>query len=425
MKVLIAHPTGNQNVRAAATGLIEGGIATSFQTTIASFPGDLFNKLSSIPMFSVIRRRGYDSCLRNITETSPWTELGRLISMRVGISSLTRHEHGPFSIDAVYRNLDKHVACSLQRKVDHGLKAVYAYEDGALFSFREAKRLGVKCFYDLPIGYWRAAEKFLAIEKERWPDWASTLTGNYNSLAKLDKKDEELFLADEVFVASRFTADTLSEFKASTPSVKIIQYGFPDVTKRRDYSTHFDRPLKVLFVGGLSQRKGIAYLFEVARALGRHVELTIVGSKTTNACAALDRELSRHRWFPSLPHEQVLEIMRAQDVLVFPSLFEGFGLVITEAMSQGTPVITTERTAGPDLIRNDENGWLAKAGSSEALQATLEKILANRRLVRSVGKEALRTASVRPWSAYGRELAESVKDALKGTEMKNRDLILK
>ena len=52
--------------------------------------------------------------------------------------------------------------------------------------------------------------------------------------------------------------------------------------------------------------------------------------------------------------------MREHDVFVFPSLFEGFGLVITESMSQGTPVITTDRTAGPDLIKNDENGWLLK-----------------------------------------------------------------
>lgn len=425
MKVLIAHPTGNQNVRAAATGLMKAGIATSFHTTIASFPGGLLSKLSNISMFSSIRRRGYDSCLKYNTETSPWIELGRLISLSAGISALTRHERGIFSIDAVYRNLDKHVACSLQGKADHGLKAVYAYEDGALFSFREAKRLGIKCLYDLPIGYWRAAEKYLAIEKERWPAWASTLTASYNSLSKLDKKDEELFLADEVFVASRFTADTLTEFKASTPRIKIIPYGFPEVTEHRDYSTGINGPLKVLFVGGLSQRKGIAYLFEVARALGRHVELTIVGSKTTNACAALDGELSRYRWFASLPHEQVLALMRAHDVLVFPSLFEGFGLVITEAMSQGTPVITTERTAGPDLISHEENGWLVNAGSSEALQHTLEKILSNRRLVRSVGKEALRTASIRPWSVYGSELAESVKNALKGPEVKNRDLILK
>jgi glycosyltransferase involved in cell wall biosynthesis len=41
--------------------------------------------------------------------------------------------------------------------------------------------------------------------------------------------------------------------------------------------------------------------------------------------------------------------MRVNDVLVFPSLFDGFGMVITEAMSQGTPVIVSERSAGPGL----------------------------------------------------------------------------
>ena len=50
--------------------------------------------------------------------------------------------------------------------------------------------------------------------------------------------------------------------------------------------------------------------------------------------------------------------MKEHDVLIFPSLFEGFGLVITEAMAQGTPVITTDRTAGPDVISDNENGCL-------------------------------------------------------------------
>lgn len=47
-----------------------------------------------------------------------------------------------------------------------------------------------------------------------------------------------------------------------------------------------------------------------------------------------------------MPHDQILNLMRTQDVFVFPSLFEGYGLVVAEAMSQGTPVITTSRTCG-------------------------------------------------------------------------------
>jgi glycosyltransferase involved in cell wall biosynthesis len=166
--------------------------------------------------------------------------------------------------------------------------------------------------------------------------------------------------------------------------------------------------LKLLFVGGLSQRKGIADLFAVAAALGPKVELTVVGNKTTNNCSALDAALARHRWIPSLPHADILRLMQAHDVLVFPSLFEGFGLVITEAMSQGTPVITTDRTAGPDLIEHGYNGWLIEAGSTPALQSAIEELLLRPELIAQVAQAALETARRRPWSVYGKELAAAL-----------------
>jgi len=108
--------------------------------------------------------------------------------------------------------------------------------------------------------------------------------------------------------------------------------------------------------------------------------------------------------------------MKASDVLVLPSLFEGFGLVITEAMSQGTPVITTERTAGPDLIEHGKNGWLVKAGSTESLMEAIHSVLTDRRLVSLVGREALETAKRRPWEMYSQELAAAV-DAGSGHEL--------
>ena len=68
------------------------------------------------------------------------------------------------------------------------LKAVYNYEDGSLLSFTQAKNMGLKCFYDLPIGYWRAALKLLKNERERMPDWADTLTNFEDSEEKADSK---------------------------------------------------------------------------------------------------------------------------------------------------------------------------------------------------------------------------------------------
>lgn len=409
MKVIISHPTGNQAFRAAALGLQNAGMLAGLKTTVATFPNNIFDKLSSFGPFAEFGRRQYDPTLAVYTKAWPWHELARFAATKAGFKNLIKHETGIFSVDAVYRDLDKKVAKSLKQMAANGTNAVYAYEDGALFSFREAKKLRLQCLYDLPIGYWRASKRLLEIESERWPEWAATLTGLDDSEEKLARKDEELLLADKIFVASQFTANTLKDYPGNLASIEVIPYAFPPVAGSRNYTlSSASKPLKLLFVGGLSQRKGIADLFAVVEKLKNHVELTIVGKKSTDQCPALDAALAKHKWIPSLPHSKVLEMMQTHDVLVFPSLFEGFGLVITEAMSQGTPVITTDRTAGPDLIAHGENGWLVEAGSTNALQAAIEELLQRPESVAEVGREALQTATKRTWDMYGQELAKAI-----------------
>ena len=169
-----------------------------------------------------------------------------------------------------------------------------------------------------------------------------------------------------------------------------------------------DRKLKVLFIGGLSQRKGLSYLFEAVEGMQNKVSLTVVGHKIVSNCSVLNQALEQHTWIPSLDHEQVLDCMREHDVLIFPSLFEGFGLVITEAMSQGVPVITTNRTAGPDLINEGEDGWIVPAGSSSAIKEILLNILETPEIVAQYGIAAQNKAKNRPWSVYGQEMADEL-----------------
>ncbi|MEO6520470.1 MAG: glycosyltransferase family 4 protein [Mucilaginibacter sp.] len=407
MKVLLSHPTGNAFARAAALGLYKADMLAGFRTTVATFPGNIFDRISVLPPFSEFKRRQYDPLLQPLTKSWPLLELGRFAASKAGLKSLTQHETGSLSVDAVYHDIDKRVAKSLKNTLKKG-DAVYAYEDGALFSFREAKRLGIKSLYDLPIGYWRTARKLLDVERDRWPEWVPTLTGFGDSEEKLALKDEEILLADHIFVASTFTANTLKDYPGKLAPVKVIPYAFPPVYSSREYVSFNNRSLKVLFVGGLSQRKGIADLFAAVESIGNKVELTVVGRKASDSCPALDKELSKCRWIPSLPHQEVLKLMREHDVLVFPSLFEGFGLVITEAMSQGTPVITTDRTAGPDLIKHGENGWLIEAGSTQALKQAIEELLYSPEIIESAGRAAMATARLRTWEIYGQELAEAI-----------------
>ena len=410
-RLLLSHPTGNANVRAALTGLLDAGILGEFDTTIAAYPGNLWGLLGGTPFGREFQRRNYDERLKSLTVQRPLRELGRMIATRLKLQQFIRHEDGAFCIDAIYRAQDR-LAANRLRQNPRSFTGVYTYEDGALETLSAAAELGVPGIYELPIGHWRSARNFLKGEFDRMPDWASTLTGFKDSAKKLDHKDAELAKATKIVVASTFTAQTLKDYAGKLAPTIVVPYGFPDVSLEEDSPQRGpvtkERPLRLLFVGGLSQRKGIADLFAAVNVLKSSVSLTVIGNKVTADCPALDRELAKHRWIPSLPHERVLEEMRSHHVLVFPSLFEGFGLVITEAMSQGLPVITTERTAGPDLIKHGENGWLIKAGSTEDLVQQLEKLVEKPEAVRVAGIHARRTAAARPWAVYGRELARAV-----------------
>jgi len=409
MKVIISHPTSNQLNRPVVQGLYELNMLYEFHTAVASFPDDFLDKLSSFGPFSDIKRRRFPKHLRPFTHTKPFREMGRMTATKLGLNGLIKHETGIFSVDALYQEIDNKIAKRLPRAVKENLDALYNYEDGALESFKAAKPFGLQCMYDLPIGYWRTARKILQFEKQRWPDWTNTLTSLKDSEEKLNRKDEELSLADRIFVASSFTAKTLEDYPGQLAPIEVIPYGFPPPTPSRTYNKlSIKRKLKILYVGLLSQRKGIADTFAVAEKLKAFVELTVVGRKVTPHCSVLDEALTKHRWIPSLAHEDVLKLMHSHDILVFPSLFEGFGMVITEAMSQGTPVITTDRTTGPDIINHKENGWLIEAGSTEALQQCLEEVLSNPDCISDIGKAARESAELRPWTVYGREVAEAI-----------------
>ena len=146
------------------------------------------------------------------------------------------------------------------------------------------------------------------------------------------------------------------------------------------------------------------------------MELTVVGMGAIDRCPALQKALEGVNYIPSLPHNEVLRLMSRQDLLIFPSLFEGFGLVITEAMSQGTPVVTTDRTCGPDVITHGTDGWIVPAGTSEPIRELLESFIDVPEQLQEAGKAAMQTAARRAWACYGTELAASVQKALHGNK---------
>jgi glycosyltransferase involved in cell wall biosynthesis len=406
--IVLSHPTGNENVRQAALAFAEANLLREFWTTLNWNPESIFDKTVPDKLRRTFRRRAYPEVVRRRIRSLPLREAARLLLGGAKVPLFSRHETGWLSIDAISRALDRKVALEMGQTAK--FTTVYGYEDCAFETFTAAQRRGFSRIYDLPIGYWRTGQRIFAEEREREPEWAATLTGTDDSEEKLARKDEELRLANHVIVASTFTRLTLAESPHSR-EVSVIPYGAPPT----DDSELLNSPdkLRILFAGSLGQRKGLSYALRAVELLGReHCELTLLGRKAVSGCRILDDAVREHRWIPSVSHREMLSQMRAHDVLLFPSLFEGFGLVITEALSQGTPVITTANTGGPDVIYNGMDGFIVPIRSPEAIAEKLE-VLAREPYRAYEMKLAARTrARTRTWENYRRQLVALAREVM-------------
>jgi alpha-maltose-1-phosphate synthase len=407
--VLLVHPTGNAFVRQTAAALDQAGMLSGFYTTIAWQPGNAIDRVLPAGWRAELARRSYPGIPPKLVHSSSWREMIRLAAVRWRWENLVRHETGRFSFDAISRALEGEVAAVVRSGAR--LDGVFAYDACALDVFKAAKERGARCVYDLPIGHYRVWQRMIEEEREREPVWAPTLAGLNDSAAKLARKDREIELADAILVASSFTAETLKSFpRPIAAAIHRIPYGAPPVGEPRQL-TRSEDPLRVLFVGQLGQRKGLGYLVAAMDRLQVPATLTLLGRPVATP-PAMQKALQRFRWIESAPHARVLEIMREHDVLVFPSLFEGFGLVILEAMAQGTVVIATPHTAAPDIFNDGLDGFLVPIRSADTIAERLTRLAEDRDLLARMSEAARQTAARCTWDEYRRGIVEAVTETV-------------
>lgn len=405
--VLLSHPTGNQNLRNALESLNEHGMLREFWTTVAWDPKSPWNRVLPAGLRAQMARRAYDGVPKDKVRCAPSREMVRLGAKHLGLENLLCSGERPFSVIGMYRNFDSRVA---KRLPEISVDAVYAYEGGALKTFHEAKQLGIASIYELPSGYWYWERDLQSAEAERNPEFAGLHPKLADSAGHMQWKDEELRLADKVFVASQHVRRTLAGVVADE-KIRVVNYGAPPVRPVKDIPRETDAPLKVVFVGALIQRKGIGYLLDAIEKLGRQVELTLIGTRFAPN-ARVDAACQRWRWFETIPYEQVLEVMTRSDVLALPSLSEAFGLVVTEALSCGLPVIITPNVGAGDLISDGREGFVVPICSSEAIAERLNQMNVDRDLLQSMSRNARETAAEKSWAVYRENWAANLKGAL-------------
>ena len=376
--ILLSHPTVNSFVRSLAEALHVEGRLAAFHTTLACGR----------------RRVGIPSAL---VHQHPFRESVRLLAGRLGAEGLIRHETGWASVDAVYRDLDHQVSRRLGNE-----SVVYCYEDGALETFLAAKQRGIRCCYELPIAYWETSQRLLKEEAERLPEWEPTLRATRDSKSKLERKTQELALADLVICPSRFVQASLP---GGTRSI-VAEFGSPPIRPLLERGV--GGPLRVLFAGSMSQRKGLADLFEAMKILGSpQAELIVMGSLE----APMNFYTHQYPGFlhqRPRAHEEFLALMQTCDVLVLPSIVEGRALVQQEALSCGLPLIVTPNAGGEDLVEEGETGFVVPIRNPHAVAERLEWFLRNRQLLPEMRKAAQRMAARCSWENYTSKIIASL-----------------
>ena len=125
------------------------------------------------------------------------------------------------------------------------------------------------------------------------------------------------------------------------------------------------------------------------------------------------RDLEGVRVHGPVPRGRVLAAFRRADLLVFPTLCDGFGLVVAEAMAQGLPVLTTREAGAADLIEHGKNGFLVEPGSVTKLGEQLVKILEVRKDLKEMRKSCQVTALSNSAARYQQHLKDQVRICLK------------
>jgi glycosyltransferase involved in cell wall biosynthesis len=275
---------------------------------------------------------------------------------------------------------------------------VVCYENSALRTFRAAKAVGAICILDAASVHYSAQREWFGEVGRRDPDWIER------------QKQQEVELADAILTCSEFAADTYRA--AGVPDSKIypVLLG-ADLPSGVSRSRRAEATCRFVFVGSLTRLKAVDILLDVFEEFQQArvpATLTLIGGVSDGALAARAKRIPNTTCRPFLPQPGLFEEVAKYDVLVLPSRFESFGMVVPEAMAAGVPALVSDHVGAKCIIeKHPGSGWIVPC-DTVAIREKMLELVNNRDRVASAAVIARRAAQDYSWAKYRERIVATI-----------------
>jgi glycosyltransferase involved in cell wall biosynthesis len=293
------------------------------------------------------------------------------------------------------------------RYVDGKQSHVYAFTSAAKELFERARLSGLRCILDHATAPRKNEMTLVADEQDRFPGWATGYVEDLHLDEYHARQLDEAMMADSVICNSSFAKRTLIDEGIDAAKIAVVPLGIrlvsykPAITKIRGR-------LRVLYVGSEALRKGIPYLVQALETLSpRSIEVRFIGNLGLSA-HGMDKVQRVGEVFGDVPRAHMTQHFEWADVLVLPSVSDTFGLVILEAMAHGVPVIASDHTGGPDVVRDHVDGFIVPVRDSGAIAARLDLLAGNSDLISGMSEQAASRVREYSLAAYRDRLVTAI-----------------
>lgn len=295
----------------------------------------------------------------------------------------------------------------------------FGVEHGALDAMKAAKALGkpaVVAFLS-PHGATRA--RWVDSEFVRHPELrtSSLSGGDALSIERDARRDEEARLADWIVSGSSFTTRSLVESGISATKIVTVPLGGPDPVNASALPAVPSAVQRFIYAGPVSVRKGAHYLLAAWRSIAASTaELHFYGKCLLPAGVIAEARSApggdRLVFHGSVPASTLRNVYLNASALVLPTLCDGFGQVVSDALACGLPVITTHNAGAADAVDEGATGFVIPAGDAAALADRLSWCVSHRDELFAMRPRALARAANWTWAEFRRTFGVKLLDAL-------------